>query len=99
MPAAQAGIAITAPPNRHPTVTEYKYEEIAEIIGKVGKCFCGVFSGSYRESQLGGACGVDGGFLWRHARFSLLLELRTRKPPSMGASAVINNWELNPSKS
>jgi len=35
MPAAQAGISITAPPYRHPTVTEYKYEEIAEIIGKV----------------------------------------------------------------
>ena len=37
MPAAQAGIAIKAPPSSHPTVTVYKYEEIAEIIGKVGK--------------------------------------------------------------
>jgi hypothetical protein len=44
IPAAQAGIAVKAPPSSHPTVTVYKYEEIAEIIGKVGKCFCGVFS-------------------------------------------------------
>jgi hypothetical protein len=39
MPAAQAGIAVTAPPSRHPTVTDYKYEEIAEIICKVGGMF------------------------------------------------------------
>jgi hypothetical protein len=39
MPAAQAGIAVTAPPSSHPTVTEYKYEEVAEIIGKLGKDF------------------------------------------------------------
>jgi hypothetical protein len=46
MPAAQAGIALTAPPSSHPTVTEYKYEEIAEIIGKVGKKYLAmVFSG------------------------------------------------------
>jgi len=37
MPAAQAGITIKAPPSSHPTVTVYKYEEIAEIIGKVRK--------------------------------------------------------------
>jgi hypothetical protein len=46
MPAAQAGIAIEAPPSSHPTVTEYKYEEIAEIIGKVwGKFLRRVLSG------------------------------------------------------
>jgi hypothetical protein len=54
MPAAQAGIVIKAPPSSHPTVTEYKYEEIGEIIGKVGKCFCGVFSAGWGENWMGG---------------------------------------------
>ena len=40
MPAAQSQIAKTAPPYRLArSTTEYKYEEIAEIIGKVGKTY------------------------------------------------------------
>jgi hypothetical protein len=64
MPTAQAGIAVTAPPNRHPTVTEYKYGEVREIIGKLGKCFWRVFSVGCEESWRAGACVVGEGVSW-----------------------------------
>jgi hypothetical protein len=65
-------IAVTAPPSCHPSVTEYKYGEVGEIIGKVGKKYLAnvlsVLHGIWGEGRLTECSELEG---WRrYRRFS-----------------------------